>query len=269
MRFAFSAVLLASIAGSANAQSFLLEDGNSSSVFSATGGGQVSWVVDGTSQLFSQRFFYRTSLMNDERAVDSLGLTGSQVSDTNTFDDARNDTLALRYADTTGLEFRVTYVLRGTAAGNGTSDLAETIRIFNPTSTPITMSFFQYVDFDLSGSAGGDFVQVLNANTVRQWDPVSNFTVAETVVTPGPTAYQVGSFPSIVNLFGNGVPDSLNNNGGLLGPTDATWAFQWDFTLAPNASFVISKDKLITIPSPAGLAVLGLAGVAATRRRRV
>jgi len=269
MRFALSAVLLATVAGSANAQSFTLQDGNSSSVFNASGGGQINWIVDGVSQLFNQRFYYRSSLFNnDERPVDSLTLTGSQLTDTNTFDDARNDTLSLRYNDTAGLEFRISYLLRGSNAGSGTADLAETIRISNPTNTTIGVSFFQYVDFDLSGTSGGDFAELINANTVRQWDPGSNFSVAETVVTPGPTAYQVGSFPNIVSLFGNGVADNLNNAGGLIGPTDATWSFQWNFTLAPGGSFTISKDKLITIPSPAGLAVLGLAGLAATRRRR-
>jgi hypothetical protein len=268
MRFALSAVLLATVAGSANAQTFTLQDGNSSSVFSANAGGQVNWVVDGVSQLFNQRFYYRSSLMNDEVPVDSLTLTGSQLTDTNTFDDARNDTLALRYNDTAGLEFRISYLLRGSNAGSGTADLAETIRISNPTNAAISVSFFQYVDFDLSATAGGDFAEIVNANTVRQWDPSGNFTVAETVVTPGPSAYQVGNFPSIVSLFGNGVADNLNNAGGLIGPTDATWSFQWNFTLAPGGSFTISKDKLITIPSPAGLAVLGLAGIAATRRRR-
>lgn len=268
MRFVLCALALASLAGSAAAQTVVLEDANASASFNLTSGGQVGWNVDGVGHLFNQRFFFRTSQMNDEQAVDSLSLTGSQTTDTNTFDDPRSDTLSLRYASTSGLEFRIAYLLRGGPAGSGTADLAETIRITNTSSASVTMSFFQYVDFDLGGTSGGDFAQVINANTVRQWDPSSNVTVAETVVTPGPTAYQVGSFPSIVNLFGDGLPSNLNNFGGQIGPVDASWAFQWDITLNPGGAFVISKDKLITIPSPAGVALLGIAGFAAARRRR-
>lgn len=266
--FSIVAALAAGLAVPAMAQTYTLEDFNSSSFFDLNNGNQISWNVDGVSQLFNQAFFYRTSSMGDEAAVTSLPLTGHQATDTNTFDDARLDTLATRYSAASGLEFRISYTLRGGALGSGTSDLAETIRIQNNSNAPISLSFFQYVDFDLGATIGGDFGEIIGGDSVYQYDTTGNLTVNETVVTPGPNHFQIGNFPSILNLFGNGVVDNLNDFGGPIGPTDVTWAFQWDITLAPGQNFIISKDKLLYIPTPGAAMLLGLGGLAAVRRRR-
>jgi hypothetical protein len=255
-------------ASAAQAGVVVLEDFNSSATFDPSGGGQFRWQVDGVDQLFNQRFFYRAGAMGDEAPVDALALTGAHVSDTNPFDDARNDTLALRYLDAAGgLQFRVNYTLRGTNPGSGQSDLAETIRITNVGQTATNVSFFQYVDFDLGGTVGGDIGRIVNGRIAQQVDTTGNFSVSETVVTPAPTAFEVGNFPSIVALFGNGAIDNLAN---VAGPIfgDVTWGFQWDFVLAPGQEFTISKDKLIGIPAPSALALIGLGGLVATRRRR-
>ncbi len=264
----FALILAAGCAIPAMAQSYTLEDFNSDAFFNLTAGNQISWRVDGVSQLFNQRFFYRDSTMGDEVGVDTLALTGHQATDTNTFDDPRVDTLATRYAAANGLEFRISYTLRGGALGSGTSDLAETIRIQNNGLASVSLSFFQYVDFDLGGTAGGDLGEILGGDSVFQQDTFGNFTVNETVVAPAPTHYQIGQFPSIVNMFGDGLVSNLNDFGGPLGPTDITWAFQWDITLAPGGNFIISKDKLLYIPTPGAAALLGLSGLLAARRRR-
>lgn len=261
--------LAAGVAIPAMAQTYTLEDFNSSTTFNlSNGGNQINWTVDGVNQLFGQRFFYRDAFMGDEAAVDSLPLTGHQATDTNTFDDSRVDTLSTRYTATSGLEFRISYTLRGGANGSGTGDLAETIRIQNNSLAPISLSFFQYVDFDLGATPGGDFGEVIGGDSVYQYDTSGNMTVNETVVTPAPNHYQLGQYPSIVNLFGDGLVTNLNDFGGPLGPTDVTWAFQWDITLNPGQNFIISKDKLLYIPTPGAAALLGLGGLVATRRRR-
>ncbi|HUU89819.1 MAG TPA: PEP-CTERM sorting domain-containing protein, partial [Phycisphaerae bacterium] len=64
-------------------------------------------------------------------------------------------------------------------------------------------------------------------------------------------------------------PTVLKDVAGPIEDTDAVWAFQWDKTLGPGDSLVISKDKLI-MPEPATLVLMG-AGMAITlaaRRRR-
>jgi hypothetical protein len=56
------------------------------------------------------------------------------------------------------------------------------------------------------------------------------------------------------------------------GPGDASWAFQWNRTIANGGSFQISKDKNIRVPVPEpatlGLLGVGLAGLGFAARRR-
>jgi len=258
--------IVAGAATSALAVPISVWDRNSRADFDNPGG-QVNWLVDGVNQVFEQRFFYRTALMNDEVAVDSLPALGPVATDTNPFSDIRPDTLAYQFSDVgAGLEFEVSFKLRGGLAGSGNSDLAETIIIRNVGNVAQTVSFFQYVDFDLGNSAGGDVAWIEDGRVAFQGESNGGIYMSETVAAPAPTFFQVGLFPTITNLFGNGVADNLSNNAGpVVG--DASWAFQWDFVVAPGSQFTISKDKLI-VPAPGALALLGLGGLVAGRRRR-
>ncbi|MBA4120590.1 MAG: hypothetical protein C0513_07835 [Isosphaera sp.] len=254
-------------AGPAAAQPIQLDDRNSSAVFDPTGGGQFTWLIDGVDHLFNQNFYFRAGAMTDEVDLTSVGLAGMAATDTNPFADGRVDTLALLYRDAgSGLEFEISYSLRGGNAGSNTADIAEQIRISNRGNSSQRVSFFQYVDFDLHGSPGGDVGRIVNGRVAQQSDPAGLRTISETVVTPAPTFFDIALFPTILSLFGNGVADTLSNgNGPVFG--DVAWAFQWDFTLGVGQDFIISKDKLI-VPTPAGAALLGLGGVMAARRRR-
>ncbi len=249
----------------------VLEDRNSTTfIEDGAGAGMFGWNVDGTPNLAFQGFFYRTAGMGFELPVDttSLALTGSFLTDTNPFVDPRPDTFAAQYTGA-GFTIEPTWTLRGGLAGSGTSDVAETIAITNTGTAPLQFTFFQYSDFDLGGSAGDDSVVITGTppNTAKQSDPFAG-TLNETVVTPAPSRYQVDSFPNLLLELGDGLVTNLNNNAGPLGPGDMTWAFQWDLNIAPGATVLISKDKQIVIPAPAGAMVLGLGGLLAGRRRR-
>lgn len=259
-------LFLCGAASAASGVVVTLGDFNSTADFDLNAGGQFNWTVDGVDHLFNQRFFYRASAMADEAAVDSLPLTGAFASDTNPFDDVANDSLATRYSDAgNGLEVRINYMLRGTNAG--TADLAETIRITNTGQSSTTLSFFQYVDFDLSATAGGDFGRIINGRVAQQADFGGPTVLSETVVTPAPDRFEMDSYPNILAKFSDGLATNLSNTAGpVFG--DVTWAFQWDITLGAGQEFVISKDKLITIPGPGALALLGVAGLSMGRRRR-
>jgi hypothetical protein len=267
-RVCFATVALVASAGLTVAAPVDIFDGNSRARFDPTAGNQIEWIVDGVSQLFNQRFYYRGVGMNDEVAVDTLFLVGSFASDTNPFVDPRPDTFASLYRDAVrSLDFEFSFKLRGGTPGSGTSDLAETIRITNTGTVATTLSFFQYVDFDLGGTSGGDVGEIVDSRVARQWEQFGVAFISETVVTPAPNFFQIGNWPSIVSLFGNGVPDNLNNSAGpVFG--DVTWSFQWNITLLPGQTFIISKDKLIFIPTPGAFAALGLGGLIAARRRR-
>lgn len=261
-------LLAMGLASAAIAQPVVLSDRNSDALFNPTAGNQIGWSVDGVNQLFNQRFFYRSAGFNDEVPVDSLPIAGAFASDSNPFGDPRPDTLATQYNDAGGLQFDITYQLRGGAAGSGASDLGESIAITNNGNAAQSVSFFQYVDFDLGGTPGGDIGSITAGRVAHQADTFGGFNVTETVVTPAPSHFQMDVFPNLVNQFFDGVPTTLNDFAGpLFG--DITWGFQWDFTLAPGQTFIISKDKrLEQVPAPAGVALVGLTGLVAMGRRR-
>lgn len=255
------------LAAGASAQVVTIADGNSEADFDLTSGGQFNWFVDGLDEIFNQDFYFRAGGMTDELSVTATALVGHQLTDTNFFVDPRVDTLFVRHFDAaTGLEFDIRYSLSGGSPGSRSADLAEQITIRNVGQSATDVSFFQYVDFDLGGDAAGDFGEILNGRVAFQGDATAGISVTETVVTPAPSFFDMKEFPDIIALFSDGLPTTLSNDPGPAAG-DLSWAFQWNFTLAPGETFLISKDKLI-VPAPGAVALLGLAGLAGVRRRR-
>jgi len=252
---------LALLAGAAQAQTVTLEDGNSLvRVNLNSQSGMDTWQVDGVDHLFQQWFWYRIG-QGAEQSLDTLGYQGHIVSNTNF--DPRDDTVVASYSNGQ-LAAEVTFGLQGGLAGDGNSDILEQIRLVNVGTSVLEINFFQYSDFDLGGTAGGDTVFIPGGNVAQQFEGGVAF--QETVVTPAATRWQAGPFASIRNLLNDGVATDLNMDGGPY-TGDMTWAYQWTIALAPGDSFLISKDKIIT-PAPGAMALLGLGGLAMARRRR-
>ncbi len=258
------ALSLAAVAGSAQgAPLFVLEDHNSTVSFDAgSQAGTFDWLVDGTSHLVQQWFWFRIG-NNPEQSIDTLPLTGASVTDTNPFSDNRPDALFLRY-ENAGLKIEPTFILRGANVGSYSSDLAEQIKITNKGTSTITISFFQYADFDLNGTAFDDSVSIFAGNHVVQTEgPV---VMSESVVAPLPAFFEAEYHPVTLAKLNDGFADNLNNNG-FRANGNLTWAFQWNFTIQAGKSVLISKDKQV-VPTPGAMALLGLAGALALRRKR-
>src|SRR5262249_30256672 len=157
-------------------------------------------------------------------------------------------------------QMRVTtaYDLGGNSPGSMRSDLSENVKIDNLTANVLNIHFFQYVDFDLNGSAAGDIAQILGGNTARQTK--GSIVMSETVATPHPNHYEVNVFNSTLSSLNDGGPTTLNDNAGPSGPNDMTWAFQWDFSIPVGGTVNISKDKSL-VPEPASLGLMLIGGV--------
>jgi PEP-CTERM motif len=243
----------------AHAFDHTLTDGNSVVVIDdASQAGMSQWSVDGVNHVFQQWFWYRTGASGPEASIDTLPFLGAIESDTNF--EVGVDALALRYGSLSGFEVQVKYFLTGGTDGSGQSDVSEAIRLVNHGTTPLDLHFFQYADFDMCGDGDNDTARLVFSNTVQQFDGACG-SLSETVATPNPNASLIAFFPNILISLNDG---SATNLGG--GPTEVTgdvaWAYQWNFTIAPGGSALISKDKLIrtevVVPEPGTLTLLGL-----------
>jgi hypothetical protein len=228
---------------------FTLTDNNSVSQFdTGSQAGNYSWTVDGVSQMRQQQFWYRVG-NTAESSINTLPITAQGASDTNL--DGNNDTLVVRYANP-ALQIQTRFSLDGGTAGSGASDLSEQISITNFGGTNMDFHFFEYANFDLQGTPGGDTAIFPNVNSVQQTK--GNIRMTETVVTPAASHREIGFYPNTLNKLNDGLPTTLSDTPILVpvGPGDMTWAFQWDVSIAPGGTFQISKDKnLSTIPEPA------------------
>jgi hypothetical protein len=251
------------------AQVFNLSDGNATAdVDAGSSAGMYNWSVQGQDQLHSQWFWYRVGNTGPEAPINTIGPALAY---------ATNGTrgLSTTYSQAQ-FSVRVEYLLTGGLLGGTKSTIGETITINNLSGSPLDFHFFQYSDFDLGGSAAGDSVAIGKNlftglyNTANQIHPLVTF--QEAVITPGANHAEVGFFPGTLNKLNDLNTDTLSDSTGLTGPGDVSWAFQWDFSIAPGASAIISKSKYIqleVIPEPASAALMLVgAAILVTRRAR-
>jgi hypothetical protein len=267
--------VLIGMGGTADAVTLGLADGNSSaSIDLSSEHGLFDWTVDGVNLAptggggvldYRQWFWYRIG-SNPEASIDTLTLGVNGVTDANF--NGNPDTAFVSYSGAPGIKINVTFTLAGGTPGSGIADIGEQISLVNTGSQSITMSFFQYGDFQLTApNVGGEMVSFINSNTVRETG--STGYVQETVHTPVATHQEAEDYPVTIDKLDDGFPTTLSDNTSA-GPGDITWAYQWDVTLAPGQTFLISKDMQAVIPEPgtALLVFVGLLGLSLAKRRR-
>ncbi len=258
MRLFFSlatmALLLVLGVGPASAD-ITVTDGNSAfTVDPLSSSGMNSWTVDGVNQLYQQWFWTRVGSTAGQQSLDAISVPVVSQG-TGAFDNS----LSLLYTQTGQFSVEIVYTLLGGNAGSHTADIAETIRINNLSQAALDFHFFQYSDFDLNGVADDQTATMgLGGNSVQQ---VGNGAVmSETVATPAPTFHEIGIYASTLTSLQSGFTYNLNGANSA-GPGDVTWAFQWDKSIAPNGTFLISKDKNIAAAVPEPASILGLGTV--------
>jgi hypothetical protein len=254
----------------ANAQIYTLTDGNSVAKISPENqAGMFYWALQGQNQL-GQQWFWLGIGNNAQQSIDTIS---APVVTT-----IGNNQLTSTYTSQ-GYSVSISYLLTGGAVvGAGqtaNSDIGESIRIMNTSSASTVFHFFQYSDFDLGGPSNDTVTLGKNLrgqfNDAYQTDPNAGLT--ETVTTPGANHGEAAFFNTTLAKLNGPYFGNLSDTVGPVGPGDVTWAFQWDFNIAPGGSALISKDKYLSVtivPEPAtlGLVALGLVAFALRRSRQ-
>jgi hypothetical protein len=267
LAISLSAFLGASL--SAKAQIVTLVDGNSTAqVNTSSQQGMFNWYVDGVNQLYQQWFWYGIGSGTGQNSIDTISAP--------TISTPNAGSLYVNYANAT-LSAQVNYVLTGGTLGSGTSQLNESIHLVNLSNGSLTLRFYQYSDFDLMGSPGGDSLQLARNLSGKFYEAIqtkNGMTMSETDITgggtpPGANHGEASIYPNLLNRLNGGTQILLADNTAQVGPGDTAWAFEWDITLAAGASLDISKNKQISgVPEPGVISLLGLGFLALVWRKR-
>jgi len=245
-------------------------DGNASvTVDFGSQAGMSQWTINGQNQLHQQWFWYGIG-SGALASIDTLGTPNVVVS---------GSTITAQYTGPT-FGINLTYTLSGSSPGQWTSDVTENISIYNLSGTAISdFHFYQYSDFQLAGSAGGEQSTIFlnndgfftKANVTKATNQLS-----ETIDQPLANEGEAGIGSDTLNNLNGGGPYTLNGHT-TAGPDpdlDATWALEWDFGLdamgGDNDTMNVIKDKKLSvepIPEP-GFCSFGIAALAVFILRR-
>jgi hypothetical protein len=271
LRVRFTALTVASfgvVAQNLAAADFTLANKNSTmdvNITNAAAGVQ-SWTVDGVNYLNNQWFYFRVGAVGPEAPIQSISSTPT-ISLTSLSSFSR---LNLTYANA-AYSVQTSIKLSGSTSGSGRANLAEDIVVQNLSGAPLDFHFFQYSDFNIHGSAGGQTVQFFQNNIngeyyrAVQTDGIRTVTevVNSSIVPLGHV--EAGLFNGTLASLTDGNATTLSDSTSA-GVGDVTFAYQWDVVLAPGASFQLSK-LIEIVPEPSSMSILGLAALALVARK--
>lgn len=155
------------------------------------------------------------------------------------------------------------------SATAGAATIVERLGLINTSSTPLSLSVFNYADFDVGGTSASDNATLTGPSEIRmRITDGSNF--AE-FLGVGASAFSVRTWGA-ANAWRTVLEDTAINDADNLGLPfvngDFTGVYQWNFTLEPGGTAVLTEGLAVNtaaVPEPATLLLLALGALA--RRR--
>ena len=218
-----------------------------------------NWLVGGTDNVFHHSYYYRLGDTGSASLISTLGAPSVTLFGTRGAE--------VKY-QSTFLRITVNYFLTG---ASGTADLAESALVENLGSAA-AVRLFQYNDYDMNGTAGNDKGERLNSSTIKVSDGSVTALNAVEGGTPIPDFTEIAIWPNTRNGITGTAGYNLNTPAGSgIGQVvngDIAYGFQWNRNVAAGGSFLVSTDKITSVPEPASMIALGLGAAALLRRRR-
>jgi hypothetical protein len=236
--------------GSVSGTAATISDGIATITVDDADGSLTDFILSGRDHLFEADYYFRTGSMTSEGM-----LTGVNSTYINSVTASGNDIMVT--GSTSEFDFTLTYHLDG--AGN----MAPRLDITNTSGSQLDLNLFNYQDWDVNGSAGGDRISWNGSvATVSQGPTDIRVTPFQT-----PNAVQASGWPTLRNSLRDGSATTLVDGAGLpFGPGDGTFAFEFVLSLASGESTIVTY--VVPEPSTGLLGAVGLVILAWSSRRR-
>jgi hypothetical protein len=254
------AILFAGSVFQSRAQIYTLAIRDTSLQFNLAGG-LSNWTVDGVNQLNHQWFYYSVG-SGPVYSIDTIAPWSTPTLSTNL--GKTQITLNETYSSPT-ITVGTKYVLAGGVVGSGQATLQQTLTISNPSAVTNVFHFYQYSDFDLAGVSGNQNLVFSDNGSGLYYQVVQTGLAGQTMnglltgVGGGSntvTEVQAGLWDGTQFGLGNGNPAPFLNNTLTAGSGNVVYAYEWDATLAPGGSIIISEIQTV-VPEPSSMALMG------------
>ena len=162
------------------------------------------------------------------------------------------------------LDFSIQYL------GGNAAKLVQTLTFTNRTGAAINnIQFFNYNNINVLGTAGNDTAIAEGPDTVRFIDGADPRYVVDyqAYQSNAVSVTTTGSATGVRNTLTNSSADSLVPGVQSSGPADLEIGALWNRSVADGQSVTLTVEVTI-IPAPGAIALLGLGGLVALRRRR-
>lgn len=219
----------------AGAQTGTIASGSATIVYDGpdADGIKATWRVNGVNESLRQGSYVRIGALSQETEL-SAPATESYVGDTAT------------WTFTVG-GIPITQTVAIAEGGGGSScQLTKTTTFTNPVAGPISVAFFEYFDFDLGDTFGGDAASVVAS---PEWIQAQDGGRTGQLRGPGAVRFEIEEYSNLVAELKDGAATTLDSDTSGYDGSDWTGALEWSETIPALGQLVITSHASVNEPA--------------------